>query len=145
MAVLELNDNEFSTLIETWQFFKDHDKVGLLKQFLAAIARGKNLVEYQAMVDKMSGPPRKNTSGLTPIVFVADIESTLANFSGFQAEVKKRVAAVGGVSASASKVNIAQPTISRFLSMKTCPRYATIERIAKAFGITEFQMLQRKS
>ncbi len=138
MAKLELNDNEFSTLIETWQFFKDHQKADLLKRFLATVARGKNLVAYQDMVEKLAGPPRKGGSESEQIVFVADVEATLANFKDLQSEIQRRVTAVGGVSAASSKVGIAQPTISRFLGMKVTPRYATIQRIAKAFNLVEF-------
>ncbi len=138
MAKLELNDGEFQTLIETWQFFKDHQKVDLLKRFLSTVSRGKNLSSYQDMVEKLAGPPRKGTSEVEQIVFVADIEATLANFKDFQAEVQRRVSSVGGVSAASNKVGIAQPTISRFLGMKEAPRYATIQRIAKAFNLVEF-------
>ena len=138
MAKLELNDGEFKTLIETWQFFRDHNKVDLLKQFLAAVSRGKNLAEYRDMVEKMSGPPRKLNSDVEHIVLIADVEATLANFKDLQAEVRRKVAAVGGVSAASTKVGIAQPTISRFLGLKEAPRFATIQRIAKAFGVVEF-------
>lgn len=138
MAKLELNDGEFQTLIETWQFFKDHNKVDLLKRFISTVGRGKNLVVYQDMVEKLAGSPRKGLSDSEQIIFVADIEGTLANFKDLQAEVQRRVNAVGGVSAASIKVGIAQPTISRFLGMKNVPRYATIQRIAKAFGLVEF-------
>lgn len=75
-----------------------------------------------------------------PYVKMEKFSSIAEEIKTFKAFLKKRIEKAGGVSEIANKCRMAQPSLSRFLNNTSLPRKSTLEKLAKALGLSQQEM-----
>jgi DNA-binding phage protein len=75
-----------------------------------------------------------------PYIRFDDLERIASNIVQFKAALRRHVDAHGGVGAVARAAGIPQPSLSRLLNSASMPQRRTLDRLARAMGLSEVEV-----